>query len=191
MIMVFLSAHYDGFFFFPYTSSKFLTGLSTAECCQWQSRVEACPGAPTGGCIPAMSATIWVHYFPYSSLLLGHSRGTALQFPFHGSRCGGWGYGSQQGRTCGTACVAVSVVGGTGGLVMASWERRDPFSFLDCEAGSTSDLAPQIELTGMALEARQPPHLGSTSLGPISCQRCFSNRGWCNLCVWAAKVRMP
>lgn len=62
-------------------------------------------------------------------------------------------------------------------LVMASWERRDPFSFLDCEAGSTSDLAPQIELTGMALEARHPPHLGSTSLGPISCQRCFSNRG--------------
>lgn len=50
--------------------------------------------------------------------------------------------------------------GGEGGWDVVSWESRNPVSFLDCEAGSISDLPPQAELPGMAPEGRHSPHLG-------------------------------
>lgn len=71
------------------------------------------------------------------------------------NRTGGAGLGAVWGVWLVGVCGGER--GGTGGQVVMPWERRDPFSFLDCEAWSVSELPPQAEL---ALEGTYTPHLG-------------------------------
>lgn len=114
-------------------------------------------GSPRGaGCFPATSATSWVCYSTHSNpLLLGALRGAAPPFLTSavgveaGGRVGINKEGLSGQHEWQWVCLVCRSRGereGVGGLVMVPGERSDLCSFLDGEAGSTSDLPLQAEL---------------------------------------------